>query len=273
MKDELVVKSNALIQASYSLSIAEQKIILSAITEVRRDRPITDEVLYSVTANALTDMTGFTSKHEYRSLKDAAKRLWNREVKIYERPNGDGRFDTALITRWVQSIKYLDSEGAVEFRFGKDVLPYLNQLNSHFTEYKLKNVSAMKSSYGIRLYELLMQWLKNGEREIAINNLREMLCILEHQYKQIHNLKARVIVPAITDVNNHSNLWVKVDQRKTGRRVTHFLFKFGLKESTKKIGNTEKLTDEYIKQHARPGESWEVARNRLGDIENQTRPA
>ena len=37
-KNELVVKSNRLIEASYRLSLAEQRIILMAITEVRKSR-------------------------------------------------------------------------------------------------------------------------------------------------------------------------------------------------------------------------------------------
>ena len=58
MAEELIVKSNALIQAAYSLTLSEQKIILSAITQVRRDESVTDEKLYTVTANALSDMSG-----------------------------------------------------------------------------------------------------------------------------------------------------------------------------------------------------------------------
>lgn len=40
-----VYKSNALIEASYRLSVAEQRIMLACISQVRRDEPITDEVL------------------------------------------------------------------------------------------------------------------------------------------------------------------------------------------------------------------------------------
>ena len=37
-KNELVVKSNRLIEAGYRLSLAEQRIILMAVTEVRKSR-------------------------------------------------------------------------------------------------------------------------------------------------------------------------------------------------------------------------------------------
>ena len=53
---QLVVKSNHIIEASYRLSVAEQRVILSAIAQVRRDQPkVTDAVLYSVTAAELAE--------------------------------------------------------------------------------------------------------------------------------------------------------------------------------------------------------------------------
>lgn len=59
---ELVVKANALARAAYTLTVAEHKMILSAITQVRRDEAVTDEVMYSISANALADMGGFAAK-------------------------------------------------------------------------------------------------------------------------------------------------------------------------------------------------------------------
>ncbi|TXK93905.1 replication protein RepB, partial [Methylococcaceae bacterium HT1] len=46
-------------------------------------------------------------------------------------------------------------------------------------------------------------------------------------------LKRRVIEPAIAEINEHSNLWVKYGQRKSGRTVTHFQFQFGVKDQPK----------------------------------------
>jgi hypothetical protein len=38
-EQQLIVKSNHIIEASYRLSLAEQRVILSAISQVRRDQP------------------------------------------------------------------------------------------------------------------------------------------------------------------------------------------------------------------------------------------
>jgi len=277
----LVVKSNALIEAAHSLTVAESKIILAAIAQVRRDEIVTDDIRYTVTANALADMGGFKANHEYRALKQASVRLWEQKVEITERPNGKGKRPRVLLTRWVQSILYREDEGAVEIRFSKDILPYLSQLKSEFSKYYLQNVAGMSSSYGVRLYELLVQWTSRGEREVEIDWLRKAFKI-EDKYSSIRDLKRRVIDPAVKDVNEHSDLTVSWGQRKTGRRVTHLQFKFKYKNkksssaaeknnpvSSKKENSINKNDVIYgypkylLDSQARPGEGYETVANRL----------
>ena len=255
-----MVKSNALIQAAYSLTLSEQKIILSAITQVRRDEAVTDEKLYTVAANALSDMAGFKAKHEYEVLKEAAEKLWNRTLIIHEKPSDEGSDTTKTRKmRWVQEAIYLDDEGAVQLRFSKPILPYLTALSGEFSKYRLEHVAGMTSRYGIRLYELLVQWRSKGEREIEITWLRS-IWELETKYKAIKDFKKYVIEPAIADVNDHSDLWVKQGQRKTGRRVTHLQFQFGPKEDKKAV---KRLTRAQIEAAAKPGETYEQVKDRL----------
>jgi plasmid replication initiation protein len=260
MAEELIVKSNALIQAAYSLTLSEQKIILSAITQVRRDESVTDEKLYTVTANALSDMSGFKANHEYESLKEATEKLWNRTLTVLDKPNGGGTAaGNKRKMRWVQETVYLDDQGAVQLRFSKPILPYLTALSSEFSKYKLQHVANMTSRYGIRLYELLIQWRSTGERELELDWLRAAW-ELETKYKAIKDFKKYVIEPALADVNGHSDLWVKWGQRKTGRRVTHLQFQFGPKEGKKAV---KRLTRDQIEAAAKPGETYEQVKDRL----------
>ncbi|MCG5511490.1 replication initiation protein [Ectothiorhodospira lacustris] len=272
-----IYKSNALVEASYRLTPAEQRIVLAAIARVRRDEPITDEVLYSVNVADYSDLVGTESHSVYKELADAALRLKRREVWIKQEPNGKGKRPRTLITGWVQSIVYIESEGRVELRFTKDMLPYLTQLSTNFTRYALADVAKMTSAHAIRLYELLCQWREAGEREVSIDWLREAFQ-LDGKYPAIKDFKKRVIEPAVEQINECSPLFVKWDQRKTGRRVTHLVFMFGEKPKSKSKKKSQKktapatqptekknpgFTDEEIAKAARPGETWEQARQRL----------
>lgn len=284
-----VIKSNALIEASYRLTPAEQRIMLACIAQVRRDQPITDEVLYSVSAADIAKMTSSHSKTTYDELAKAALRLKRREVWLTERANGSGSHEETLVTGWVQSIRYRKHEGRVELRFTKDMLPYLTQLTEQFTRYALEDVAKMTSSHAIRLYELLAQWRGAGRREVEITWLREAFQ-LGDKYPAIKDFKRWVIVPAVEQINEHSPLQVKWDQRKTGRRVTHLVFSFAEKTPKKphrrfnanpvgKDGKSQKNTVtalygikmSVIEKSARPGETYEDTALRLLDDAKQSK--
>lgn len=267
----MVYKSNALVEAAYRLSVQEQRIILACIGQVRRDEEVTDEVLYSVSAAELAELSGTALEATYSELKAAALRLKRREVRLAQEPNGRGKRKT-MITGWVQTIFYIEGEGRVELRFTKDMLPYLTGLQREFTRYALSDVAKMTSAYGIRLYELLAQW-PDGHREVAVEDLRRWLQ-LEDRYPLMADLRRWVLEPAVAQINEFSPLNVVCSQRKTGRRVTHIVFDYARKDTpprsakgaAKAPAKRGKLTDADIARLARPGESWEAARARLNQI-------
>jgi len=78
--------------------------MLVCIAKVRRDQPITDDVLYSVSVADYASLVGTESHSTYKEMADAALRLKRREVWLTEQPNGDGDREKTLITGWVQSI-------------------------------------------------------------------------------------------------------------------------------------------------------------------------
>ncbi len=274
----MVYKSNALVEAAYRLSVQEQRILLACISQVRRDEAVTDEVLYSVRAADLAKLSGTAVEAAYSELKTAALRLKRREVRLTQEPNGKGKKPKVMITGWVQTIFYIEGEGRVELRFTKDMLPYLTELTRQFTKYALADVAKMDSAYGIRLYELLMQWDSQGQREIEIEQLREWLQ-LEGRYPSIKDFKLRVLEPAVAQINEHSPLQVAWAQRKTGRRVSHLLFTFSEKKPAKALRKAPAktaaprkrsgLSDAEIATKALPGESWEAARARLNHIQQE----
>ena len=267
----MVYKSNALVEAAYRLSVQEQRIVLACISQVKRSEPVTDEVMYSVTAEDIATMAGVPIESSYNQLKEAALRLKRREVRLTQEPNGKGKRPSVMITGWVQTIIYREGEGRVELRFTKDMLPYLTELTKQFTKYALADVAKMDSTHAIRLYELLMQWDSIGHREIEIDQLREWFQ-LEGRYPSIKDFKLRVLDPAVMQINEHSPLQVEWAQRKTGRKVTHLLFSFGPKKPAKSVVKTPtkrkagKISDAEIAKQARPGETWEAARARLNQI-------
>jgi plasmid replication initiation protein len=208
-----------------------------------------------VTASEVADLVGSENlSNTYRDLKKATEKLYERSVVIDD-PEPDNPSISQRKTRWISSIDYLPGEGKLVLSFSRGMIPYLSQLSKEFTQYKLKHVARFESVYSIRLYELLVQWNTVGEREIEVEWLKRQFQVAD-KYDRVVDLKKRVIDPAVDEINKHSNFWVKYDQRKSGRTITHFKFYFGLKDKgSAPILERKRITEEEINRRARPGES------------------
>lgn len=270
-----VVKSNALIEASYRLNLREQRIILACIAQVDRSQPITDEVQYLITAKRFASLSDSVIDGAYKELKLAAESLFDRRLTVYEQPNtGQPR---KITMRWIQSIEYKEGEGALALRFGKDILPYLTELTRRFTQYALSDVASMNSPHAIRLYELLMQWRDTGKRVVSIDWMRQCLGI-EGKYPSFKDFRRYVIEPSVKQINEHAPITVKWEPQKTGRKVTHLAFSFtvdkpkAIPAPDKPAGQEKPASNEkrlrgipmsVIEKRANPGESYDECASRL----------
>lgn len=276
MDKNQVVKSNQVIEASYQLSAVEQRIVLAAISRIPKNQPITDDELYPVSVNEL-QLLGVHEKTAYRDLKEGINRLYERSINL-------SVDDKSIKMRWVQEIQFLDSQSVIGIRFSKPILPFISNLSREFTKYALSDIAGINSGYGIRIYELLVQYRQIGKREISIDNLRTMLEIGK-KYPLFADFKRRVIDTAVDQINEYSPLKVTYEQKKTGRKVTHILFSF--KERAKNISQDNtgiskdvyRLTDAQINMFgnqlsrlhelsylAEQGESYEDLAVKIKDI-------
>lgn len=244
----VVVKHNKVIEACYQLTLSEQRILLACIAQIDSKAELIGQYTFEVTVSQIEDLAEI--ENSYRDVREASERLLKRIIKI-DKPDPDKPNLEYTLTHWVDSCDYYPKEGKVVLAFSRPIIPYLSQLSHNFTKYKIKNVAKMKSTYSIRLYEWLCQWLSVGDREIGVDWLKTQWQ-LSDKYQRMSDLKKWVIDVAVEEVNEHSNLWVTYSQRKSGRTVTHFQFKFGLKNPPKE---KQQLTEEEINRQARPGES------------------
>lgn len=220
MSMALVTKSNHLIEASYKLSLNEQRLILTAITHLYGRNPIPKDNVFTITASEFSKNFGIPLNQAYETLDDAASRLYDRDIQTF-----DQNSKTRDRFRWVDRVKYWDNEAKVTLSFSQWVIPYLTLLHEQFTTYELRQVSKLKTAYAIRFYELLVQFIKTGERYISLEKLRVIL-ELKKQYPRFYDLKRYVINPSIVDINNSTNLCVDWDITKKGRNITGLIFVF-----------------------------------------------
>ena len=246
---ELIVKDNALIQASYTLDTVEQRLILLAIAEARQTgHGITENSLLEVHASSYINTFNVEKHTAYTVLRDASKSLFDRYVTYHDVNPKTGK-DRSFHCRWVDKIGYETQSGIVFLRFTQDIVPLITRLEENFTKYELEQVSRLTSSYAIRLYELLIQWRSAGKTPVFdLSIFRQQLGVEPHQYKTMSNFKTYVLDFALNQINELTDITAKYEQHKKGRTISGFSFTFRQKKDTsKKVITNENSLDYFSK--------------------------
>ena len=235
MKNELVVKDNVLINASYNLEVTEQRLIMLAIITARESgKGITADSKLEIHASDYASRFGVSNEGAYWALKNAVLNLFERQFSFKE-ADKKGNIGTVK-SRWVSRIKYIDTTATLEVTFAPDVVPLITRLEQHFTSYQLKQVIQLKSKYSIRLYELLIAWREVGKvPQIELSDFREKLGIDADEYVRMSDFKVRVLEPSIKQINEHTDITASYEQHKKGRTITGFSFRFKQKQKAKKV--------------------------------------
>lgn len=238
-KSELVVKSNRLIEASYRLSLNEQRIILYAICRCREEQKgLFPDLPVTITADSfLKQFPSVERGSVYGQLKEAMNALYNRSVTIHDI---DPVTSKARVreTRWISEKAYIDGAGHIQIVFTPEVIKYITRLEVEFTSYQLEKVGHMTSAHAVRIYELLAQHRDIGSRTLNLAWLRETLQLGPGEYKLTANFINRIIEPAVDQINKHSDIKVGYKSVKTGRAITDFVFKIRDKERKPKAAGT-----------------------------------
>ncbi|MBH0007707.1 replication initiation protein RepM [Psychrobacter sp. SWN149] len=241
---ELVVKDNALIQASYTLDLVEQRLMLLAIMEARETgKGIAPDSLLQIHAHSYAEHFDVNKETAYAVMKDASKGLFDRYVTYHDKNPKTGK-DRSFHCRWVDKIGYEKDTGIVYLRFTHDVVPLITRLEQQFTSYDIEQISSLNSTYAIRLYELLIQWRSVGKTPMFdLQQFRQQLGVEPVQYKTMSNFKKYVLDFAVQQVNEHTDITVKYDQHKQGRIITGFTFNFKVKTKSKKTIESKRDSD------------------------------
>ena len=124
---KLVVKDNALMNASYNLDLVEQRLILLAIIEARESgKGINANDPLTVHAESYINQFGVHRVTAYQALKDACEDLFARQFS-YQEINERGNTENVR-SRWVSEIRYVDAEATVKLVFSPIVIPFLPSL-------------------------------------------------------------------------------------------------------------------------------------------------
>ncbi len=232
-----VTKHNSLINASYRLSTMEIRIVLYGLSLIN---PLTSDfpIQYKIDVKKFANFFKLDQNWLYQDLKACILgKFWEREFSYV---NEDGK---TVKNRWLIQVSYKDNDAFLEIAYNPLIKHLLQSLKSNFTSYNISYISAMKSVYSIRIYELCIMQLKRNLPTIEeykkdnlfifsllITDLRNIL-ELENKYKIFRNLKMRVLNKAKDEINKYSDLKIDFDVIKVGRSPHEIKFTVKLKKT------------------------------------------
>ena len=228
---QMIRKSNELIEARYRLSIWEQRLVLTLLTQISPHDE--DFKRYKINIADLARLWQLTEGYTafYEEVQNAADSLVGKTIQLSDDPT------TSETVSWLAYVKYKRGSGVIEMEFHNSLKPYMIQLQRHFTQYQLGHVINFRNQYTIRIYELLkMEVFKHPtgtfSKQFSYEELRVFLAVGKKEYALFADFKKRIIEPSVKEISNHSDLLItQVQYDKTGRKITDITFTVKTKPS------------------------------------------
>ena len=232
-RDYKVVKGNDIIQkARYSLGLAEIKAFSFIISKIKP----TDQVFceYTFSINEYCRVLGIETNNG-KNIQTVKKSLKSLVDKSFFLTLEDG---TETSISWLNKIWIDKGKGTIRVRLDDDLQKYVTGLYTNYTQYELLCTLPMKSSYSIRIYELLKSYSFTKRHTFKIDELKRALGC-EH-YERFPDFKRRVIEIAVKEINTFTDLEVSWRPITEGRKVIEIEFYINTRDVLERIETQNK---------------------------------
>lgn len=220
-RDSLVVKENSLVRHTrYDLSLSEQKILIYIISKILADdkdfKHITFRISDYMQVAGIKHRGGSAYEYIKSSIKSLSDKSW--WLKSYDSKEGtkEGLF------RWVDTAEISENSGEVDIVLSESLRPFLLDIRGNFVKYNLVNVLVLHSKYSVRLYEIFKSFLWLKKYEVSLQEFKKILNITG--YNDYTELKRKVIVPSINEINKYTDLDIEFKAIKKGKKIDKLAF-------------------------------------------------
>jgi plasmid replication initiation protein len=242
--DNQVSITNLAARAAQGFTLREKRLFMAGLSKLdprkEKDTLTLKERTFRVTAAEYAELSQIAEeKNAYRDLLSACEKLRTRYLR-YKIATPLGYKERVF--NWVGGLTYHHGEGWVEFSLTEEIMPHVCELSKHFTQYRLRQTSELRSIYSWRLLEMLTSHndakdeTKVQIRRLLLTDLRSGLEIPDsYKYKDI---RVRIIEAAVDELIKKDHWGIQWRPIKKGQAVTAIEFTFNREPPTKMIGNT-----------------------------------
>jgi len=219
-KDYLVVKQNALNEMrSKEMTVQELRLFSVYLSKINPKDPKTKVVRFP-----LNDFLAIMELKEPNILyfKGVAEKLLRKPIFV---PTERGGFDAFNLFSRFRLDADEDGEWYVDINATDEALPLLFGFQGRFFKYKLWNTLRLKGKNQYRMYEVLKQNERIGNKIISVPDLKSMLGIDENEYPEFKHFKQSVLEPCRKALSELTDISYTYEiHSKKGRKIYELKF-------------------------------------------------
>ena len=237
MSDLEVVKKNTLNECMHNLTLVEMRLMQLAIVDFRNKVEFDSNAIVEIHASVYAETFNVSRQAAHEAILEAEKTLFQRQFTFM---NYEGR---TVKSRWIAHVEY--AHNSIKLGISLPIIDAVSRIDGKetpFTKYHIEQTHALNSRYSLRLYELVVQYLKMGKTPIfELKKFRFQMGLLPENYKEMKNFKKYVLDLAVNEINEKTNIIINYEQKKKGRVIIGFIFSVSEKQKEKDV--TPKATN------------------------------
>ncbi|QRO12256.1 replication initiation protein RepM (plasmid) [Moraxella osloensis] len=237
MSELEVVKKNRLNECMQNLTLSELRLMQLAIVDFRNKSEFDEKAIVEIHANTYAETFNVSRQTAHEIILQAEKTLFQRQFTYI---NDEGK---TVKSRWIGHVEY--SDNSIKIGLSVPVIDAISRIDGKetpFTRYHIEQTHTLTSRYSLRLYELVIQYLKIGKTPVfELKKFRFQLGLLPTEYEKMSNFKKKVLDLAVNEISEKTNITVSYEQKKQGKVIVGFIFTVNEKRKEKDV--TPKTTD------------------------------
>lgn len=237
-RDYLVVKGNELIQQNrFELSLPEQKTVAFICSMIKPIDPMESpkgvpfqlEYEFNVRDYCKVCAIDYAGGKNYKDIKATIKKLSDRSMWL-----DDGESETLM--RWLSYVKINKKSEKVQIEIDRTIAPFLFGLKEKFTQYQLYNILAMRSSFSVRIYELMKSYAFQKSKTFEVSELKRLLGVEEvKSYDRFPDFRRKVLEKAREEINELTDINIYFEPITKGKKVVKIKFRIDQKNPIEKM--------------------------------------
>ena len=228
-----VVEHNSLITSIAKMDKTPLKMFELAVSLIDTDNPPKDQTVY-LSKRELFAFFKVDDSNKHSRFKEAVEKMQKQAFFQIKKEQDKGFKYISIVP--IPYVEWTDYSDEVKIEFHREIMPYLINLKTNFTQHALSDISALNSKYAIILYRWLsMNYnqyehysVKGGRRkeqvesyrnpEISMYDLRQMTDTV-NEYKRFDHFEKRVLSEPLTEITKHTTFNVTYEKIKKGRSI------------------------------------------------------